>query len=758
MKGAFSTAEQQGRETPLTRFLSSKMAAVEEGATPDFYETLSQEDRAKYFYDLMVTAREAHATGDDAGVTELYAQMKKILNQDPASAQYFEQAFKQARLETKKVERSPMFQLVVGLTSEIRSLNEEYASLKQRIFTEDIKGVASVKVAEGKIADLSRKIVQKQRERAELVSLERKIDQDVLQTDGTMKSESRPMEHTKENTDIAALEEYATLKRYQGEAEKGFAWLPSRAEIHKKILAALKNGRFPLLVGEPGTGKSEQADAVGRLLTGEVCVKVSCTSSTGEQDLIVDAEAEGTQFYKKYGGATRAFTGHTTSVEEQECAHGRILRLDEFLKINFGKTFGLIKELGQKKPGDRMHEKVDFPVLPGSTIIGTTNPAGTRHGLEKLSPALEREFAEISVDYLSMSPEEPELYEFMLATLMDDKGYISLPKGEIAPKYQDVSLASDERTLDGRKILKREELVVDSAHGEHGALYRLAFAIRAIQDSYIAGNPNERAEYESKLLRLDSTSKNVSDQGSEAIILESATLTLKEITSWMRGFSHRFDDTNEDMHVETFSEWLAYKVGVFISQSPEKDRENLSAIFRHFGILEPQTKRYDKKPLTHLEIGYLSPRVPRPMVVEEKILEIPDVPAGEMERPKDVTTLVETMRVVLDTGDTVNVRKQAYTYREGTLSGLPDMLFGERFTLDGKIFVYAGVIEDKEHNGSIVAHEEGEVDLYMVIVPESMQEGVNAYFFENLQGSLKEYQQDIEEECGAGYLNEPVGV
>jgi hypothetical protein len=627
-----------GEQLPIK---SSKPSALERlagdsrnketGWLPDSLDALEKQEQAQYFYDLLITARQARLTGDHDGAEETLGQIKAMTEGFPESVELFRSMFARARTEQIIIQHSPLFQDIRSLQDDIEALRSEYGNLKAQVFTGQKEGIASKKNAESRLGALSQEIVALEAERAKNVDL-------------------TGYEHTREYTDVAALESYETLRRYHKQAEEGFAWLPSRELISQAILAALKNGRFPLLVGEPGTGKSEQADAVAKSLTGESCVKVACTSATGEHDLILEKQLAGGTSFESYGAVTQAFTGYETSLDkEPHCQHGRLIRFDEFLKINFDKTFGLIKEIGQKKPGDRVHQKVNLPVLAGSGIIATTNPAGSRHHLEKMLPALEREFAEIKVPYLPMEHTNPELYEFMLATLMDNKGYIALSKDELAPGYQEQEIVGEQLTADGRRILREQVIVTDKHSSEHGALYRLAFAVKALQDSYVAHNPDERASYEETLLRLDETG-NVNQSGSgEALTLESSTLTLKEIASWMRGFAHRYEETNQAMHVATLAQWLAYKANIFIGQSAQQDQEKLESIFRHFGILDPQVTTLSKKPMTHVEIGYLSPRVPRPLVVEGQVAQSVDLVTATSFRDR---TLASTEYVTV-TGESI---------------------------------------------------------------------------------------------------------
>jgi len=551
-------------ESIAEKWLNIQTAGMSPVALPRRYNTMPASQKADALYDFLLTIKMSGGEADTES-SDILKSYAKTLMEDKETMDVFKSRFADARIESLHLKNSLLFKESKNLESDIELLTKEHHGLERKLFVGEVKGNTAKKVSKENLADIAGDLVEKTSKQKALINLE-------------------GVDHTKENTDIAANQEYETLKRYHKEAKEGFAWLPSRHEIHKKIMGALSNGRFPLLVGEPGTGKSEQANAVAKELTGEECVKAPCTQSSGEHDLLFSKEVESGTSFLKYGYVTKAFTGYESSLDtEPKYKHGRIARFDEFLKINFDKTFGIIKDIAQKKPGDMMHENIPHPVLEGSTIIATTNPAGTRHELNKMLPALEREFAEIKVDYLPMDEKNPELYEFMLASLMDDNGRISVPKSELAPAYMQKEV-TNEKTSDGKEIASKQEIVGKRNDPSHGALYRLSFALKAIQDSYTAGNPDERKQYEDKLLKI-SADEEISDTG-DVLTLASSTMTLKEISSWMKGFHSRLEKANADMHAKSLADWFAYKATVFVSQCPEEDRNKLTAIFKHFGILD----------------------------------------------------------------------------------------------------------------------------------------------------------------------------
>ena len=180
-------------------------------------------------------------------------------------------------------------------------------------------------------------------------------------------------------------------------------------------MSALLNHRWPVLIGEAGSGKSEQADAAALELTGYAPTKLACESTTGEIQLIgydeIDPKTGGS--YKKYGKLMQAFTGFENSGEKTPAFKtGRIARFDESGRLG-PKAYAIIKEARQLKPGDDFNGK---PVLPGAAAIWTSNPVGPRYpDRHAPDPAMRRELAEIPVPYPDMSPKGPELYDLRLS-------------------------------------------------------------------------------------------------------------------------------------------------------------------------------------------------------------------------------------------------------------------------------------------------------------------------------------------------------
>ena len=105
----------------------------------------------------------------------------------------------------------------------------------------------------------------------------------------------------------------------------------------------------------------------------------------------------------------------------------------------------------------------------------------------------------------------------------------------------------------------------------------------------------------------------------------------------------------------------------------------------------------------------------------------------------------ETREVLLDTGVRILIESSAdFTGGEGVTIHVP---MGERFIVDGEMFVFAGVVVDKKtpHAGELVGKFPGE-DLYRTFTPEAVDQGMLVSFRESLGHDLEELEGDV------GYL------
>jgi len=743
-KGGAGKTEREKRARLILRYIEKKVIGSneslpdsEEKEIEEYYKGMSPREKANVLYEKMMAymvdkqaEREKKRIAENEGkeftpeapdpylISEI-----RVLSRDEDVIALLPETYGEARIDAKKLRFSELGNLWKKTNDEIAEKEEIYKQLEQDIYLKRISGRGRMSSAKWRMARLAE----------HLTSLgKRKNNLETLQ--GFPK--------IAENTDIVALFQYENLKEYKRQLDDdGFVWLPSRKKIHQEIISAILNHRWPVLIGEAGTGKSDQADAAAIELTGYPPTRVACSAKTGERDLIgepaIDPETGGS--YEVYGPLTSALTGYEDSRQKEPTFKtGRIVRFDEAGRMppdSLG--YSILKEARQLRPGDLFCGK---PVLPGSGAIWTTNPPGPRYP-DRYHPdvALRRELAEIPVDYPEMSNENPELYEFALAALFDENNHIAAAKEELAPAYEKKEIPEDQREIleDGSVIIAKDEIVKNMTDGRHGALWRFCGAVRALQESFVYGNA-QIEKYPDTILRFkedaDGNIEITTDGSGEPLTLFTSTVTLGELASWMRGFNERIQRQEEEFRVDTLTEWLDFKINTYLKQADEADREKIKAIFKHFHFLEGRVPDISEaKPLTPKEIGYLSPCVPRPVYIEKPQVEDNNEKEGDAEIPVAEAKEYETIQVLLENGERINIKVREFNIGEGkdaTLVNLKD-----EFIVDNEKFSFAGVVDDEtsEHNGKPVGQLASGEELYRVFSVEELDLGILSEFANSLK-------------------------
>lgn len=717
----------------LATYPDSTLAALDEGVI-----SLSSRDKANLLYeDLMAYSvtdriikeeRRQNPEVEPEPVAPYLINEIHALWQDPQVQDLFTSRFAEARIEAKLYRESEMGRDWKKINKDLADTREVFESQTRKLFLQQVTRPDYVKEARGLAEEKANKIIALQKRKQQIVTLE-------------------GLPRTAENTDIAANIMHETLSKYHDELNQGFVWLPSRLSIHVSTLQSLQNARWPVLRGEAGTGKSEQADAAALVLTGEQPTHLAASEKTGERQLIADKEIDPVSggSYEQYGPAMQAATGYEDSRQsEPTFKTGRMVRIDESGRL--GKDgYSTMKELRQKKPttpqdirsfkegktidpDKLLHGK---PVLPGFAAILATNPEGSRYP-DRTEPdaALRRELSYVVVDYPDMGPTNPELYEFMLAALMDDNHHITTSREELAPAY--TLVARNDKLPDGRRIQAEQQLIINEDAPQHGALYRLSHAIRALQDSFIAGNQGVPSDEPLHFEPQADGSIKIVEIGGEPLTLSNTTITLGEISSWMRGFRDRRLKDDPNYQVGTLTEWIQLKLKTYLNQVDEIDKDKIEAIFNYFHLFDPAPDLTNARPITPKEIGYLSPRVPKPLHLDlsdqrgEATPEPPMVSTPDLHT--DISGLLEDSSPILIKPGTIDFERNGRTIslRNGSL-----------VTLSGEKFRFAGFSPD----GKPVVRLANE-DLYRVVDLEQLK----------MQGEFNFVLQEAEALFGQDFL------
>jgi len=403
----------------------------------------------------------------------------------------------------------------------------------------------------------------------------------------------------RENPELAAFVQYERITEYHRQFEKtgGFIWTPSREKLFEEILDHLvlsgKN-RPLLLVGDTGTGKTSLARAAVERLTGRPAFEVGEEAKTDIRPLLGSVWMEEGRVFINYGPLGQALTGKKTSLDK-ESDGGGIFYMDEMNGYPPDALRSLIKQVSGRAPG----EEITFAAWRGIrekiaekfALIGSANLPDEERGRHLDRPALPveiiRELTTLQVDY----HDRLEIYEMALGALMDRNRRIRLKEGELEANWQtEVNPNTKEKTM-----------VLNSDPKSGGTLWRFSGLVSEIQKSS-KGEDNILTPTKSKR---------------EASFLESAVLDPGVILAWLR--EYRISKLRRGVELKRF---LQDKLKGWINKKthPQEDRSLLKEFCSAFDlpVEGPDAAKSDikgRKIWSEKEIGFLSPRVPRPKEV-----------------------------------------------------------------------------------------------------------------------------------------------
>jgi energy-coupling factor transporter ATP-binding protein EcfA2 len=406
---------------------------------------------------------------------------------------------------------------------------------------------------------------------------------------------------TNQNPDLAALAEYNVLEGYAEDLRReGFAWAPSRRALLEDIELAALSGKPILLSGESGTGKTRLVEQVALTLTNRVAAETP-GKDVRFQDLIAkrDIATDGSTYYR-YQEIGEAATGKETTADKEPTHSGRVVADDEFNLLPSEEQTGRLARIATWTPG----KKVRMPVTNEEVTIGSNflycamvNLASERYDRKKIPPEVLRKFAKVDVDYLTETEENPELYEVMLASLMDSQGRIQVAVSELSPKYKDQEEVKEIQKSGQpiRATVRTRKLVREVEEGGRtvpagGFLWRFAEALNELNKSFAHKETVLKAK-------------------GEAQYIKEFVLDVGTATGWLR----EYQSAGRGMSLEAF---VVDKINSqFLKREAytKEDRALVKEFLRHFGINTDKEFDEEDKPeftiLTPKDIGLLSPRV-----------------------------------------------------------------------------------------------------------------------------------------------------
>jgi hypothetical protein len=412
-------------------------------------------------------------------------------------------------------------------------------------------------------------------------------------------------ESFQENPKLASFIQYERLKDYHQQFEKdGFIWAPSRQELFEKILAhlvLLNKNRPMLLVGETGSGKTRLARAAVERLTNREAFEIGEEAKSDIRPLLGSASIEKGKTFITYGPLGQALTGKKTSLDKKSDGGG-IFYMDEMNGYPPDALRSLIKQVSGRAPGERITfaawRGVWEEIAEKSGLIGAANLPSEKHpDRAELPVEIVRELTTLEVDYPEQTKENPEFYEMMLACLMDKNGRIRLNEGELEPDWMEKVVPKTKEKI--------RELNPDPKSG--GTLWRFAQLVGEIQKSFqhqeniLTSIKGDASYLRQANFRIGYLLELLEDYCGDAKLkgVPLKKFLQEKLKKWV--YSGKDESTQE-----TF---------------PEEDRALLKEFFAAYGlpIEGPDINKSDikaEKIWSEKEIGFLSPRVPRP---KEKI-------------------------------------------------------------------------------------------------------------------------------------------
>ncbi|MEK9151574.1 MAG: AAA family ATPase [Patescibacteria group bacterium] len=475
---------------------------------------------------------------------------------------------------------------------------EKFESLKRTISTE-----------EGSLDDYARRIFGK---RGNINEMDRML----FKTAKNNLSESRARmdELLGLNAELRVLHQAENIGKYAKELrEKGYMWLPSRREFLEQFEEAALFGRPLLVFGESGTGKTELIKNASLKLTGLIANETP-GKDTRFESLIAKAKisTNGENYYE-YQEIGEAATGMSTTLDEKRSHDGRIVIDDEFNLLPQAEQILRLSRIASWKPGRKIKMPVvnrEVEIAPDFLYSASVNLASDKYtgGRSDIPLEVMRKFHKLEVGFIPQTDNDPEIYDGMIAALMDENGRFRASKEEVSPAFEKEKEETRLIQKGGQEIrqnvrkweLKSQEEKDGKTVMAGGFVWRLACTLNELNKSI--------AHQETVLKRKG-----------EGQYLNKVLIDVGRITEWLQTYVTMEDKISLEQFItekirDQFSEMKSFS---------QEDRELAKDFFAHFSIdLKSDTERprVNFEVMTPRDIGLLSPRVRYEIVSEESVL------------------------------------------------------------------------------------------------------------------------------------------
>jgi|GEM_PF-860256 len=419
-------------------------------------------------------------------------------------------------------------------------------------------------------------------------------------------SRAQLQELLQSNAELRVLNKYEDTKRYAKELKtEGYMWLPSRRKALEDFEEAALFGRPLLIFGESGTGKTELVKAAALKLTGQIAAETA-GKDTRLQDLIAKRDIIGDRTFYRYGEIGRAATGLETTLDEEKKDNGRIVIDDEFNLLSQAEQIERVARVASWKPGRKvMLPQVNEEVTIASNFLycASVNLASEKYsgGRSEIPLEVMRKFHKTEVDFFTRG----EIYDAMLASLMDENYRVRAARAEIGPVF--------DKKEESRTILKDDQEVKQNVEkwelkeweekdnkkiAAGGFVWRLSGAI-------------------DELNRSISHKKTILDSKGEGQYLNKILIDIGRLTEWIRNYVvFEYRVSLEQFIIaqikDQFSEMKSFS---------QEDRDLIKEFFAHYGIdlsSEVNESVSSFEIMSPRDIGLLSPEVGYEKVVAEE--------------------------------------------------------------------------------------------------------------------------------------------